>query len=290
MVFLAGLPGTGKSLLIHGLAHTAHASGREVHLLQWDVVRPVFEASPAGRRYPPRDGVTQPLIRMAAGEWARRAVAVWLERHPGPAPLLIGETPLAGHRFIELARRMDDAAESHLAAPSCRFLVPVPSVEVRRAIEEERGRRMSRPQHDREREDAPPQVLNALWEEIVIVAHRLGIDAGEASPRLGIAMEHSAPESVAQTNPAATSVTSGRPYDPALYAAVYRKVLAHRHAEILSIERVLPSASPSVYEFTVPTHEVIPGLDEAAESIHAVEARYPGLDGLRSESDRWYIV
>lgn len=259
-MFVAGLPGTGKSLLIHHLAHTAHAGGREVHLLQWDVARPVFEASPAGRRYPPHDDVTQPLIRMAAGEWARRAVAAWLDRHPEPASLLIGETPLAGHRFIELARPMDDAAERHLADPSCRFFVPVPSVHVRRAIEEERARRMSRPQHDREREDAPPRVLNALWAEMVTVARRLGIEPGTGQ------------------------------YDPAVYAAVYRRVLAHRHAEILSIERVMPSASASVYEFTVPTYEVIPGLDETAASIHAVEARYPNADRLRDETDRWYLI
>src|SRR5436309_1145639 len=36
-VFFAGLPGTGKSLLIHQLAHLAHARGRRIRLLQWDV-------------------------------------------------------------------------------------------------------------------------------------------------------------------------------------------------------------------------------------------------------------
>lgn len=48
MIFFAGLPGTGKSLLIHQLAHLAHARGRRVHLLQWDVARPAFEASAPG--------------------------------------------------------------------------------------------------------------------------------------------------------------------------------------------------------------------------------------------------
>jgi adenylylsulfate kinase-like enzyme len=48
MVFLAGLPGTGKSLLAHQLAHMASDAGRTIHLLQWDVARPVFEASAAG--------------------------------------------------------------------------------------------------------------------------------------------------------------------------------------------------------------------------------------------------
>jgi len=75
MVFFAGLPGTGKSLLVHQLVHLAAGSGRSVHLLQWDVARPVFEATVAGRRYPLLEGVTHPVIRKAAGLWARRAAS-----------------------------------------------------------------------------------------------------------------------------------------------------------------------------------------------------------------------
>ncbi len=63
MVFFAGLPGTGKSLLVHQLVHVAAGRGRRVHLLQWDVARPVLEASPAGRRYPLADGVTHAVVR-----------------------------------------------------------------------------------------------------------------------------------------------------------------------------------------------------------------------------------
>ncbi|MGQ4808173.1 hypothetical protein NKDENANG_01540 [Candidatus Entotheonellaceae bacterium PAL068K] len=50
MVFFARLPGTGKSLLTHQLAHMAVTAGRIVHLLQWDVVKrylkPAQMASP----------------------------------------------------------------------------------------------------------------------------------------------------------------------------------------------------------------------------------------------------
>jgi len=112
MVFFAGLPGTGKSLLAHQLAHLASGAGRRIHLLQWDVARPVFEAAPAGRRYPLVDGVTHAVIRKAAGLWVRHAVAGWSERHRGPEPLLVGETPLVGNRFVELAQQADDAAEN----------------------------------------------------------------------------------------------------------------------------------------------------------------------------------
>src|SRR5262245_15430474 len=116
LVFFAGLPGTGKSLLIRELAHLAHARGRRIHLLQWDVARPVFEASEAGRRYPLTDGVTHGAIRLAVGRWARAAVARWHAEHPGTADLLIGETPFIGHRLIELARREPDDAEPLLAS------------------------------------------------------------------------------------------------------------------------------------------------------------------------------
>ena len=89
MVFLAGLPGTGKSLLVHQLAHVGRGAGRRVHLLQWDVARPVFEASPAGRRYPLADGVTHGLIRKAAGLWVRRALVRWNKDHPDAEDLLV---------------------------------------------------------------------------------------------------------------------------------------------------------------------------------------------------------
>ncbi|MGH7392138.1 MAG: hypothetical protein ACREM3_22165, partial [Candidatus Rokuibacteriota bacterium] len=147
MVFCAGLPGTGKSLLVHQLAHLAGAGGRRVHLLQWDVARPVFEASPAGRRYPVVEGVTHAVVRKAAGLWVRHALAEWSARHPEPEHLLIGETPLVGARFVELARRGDDHAEALLAAPSCRFVIAVPSAEVRRFLEAERERRAASPLH-----------------------------------------------------------------------------------------------------------------------------------------------
>src|SRR5262245_2809177 len=104
MVFFAGLPGTGKSLLIREPAHLAHAGGRRVHRLQWDVARPAFEASEAGRRYPQIDGITHELIRLAVGRWARTAVARWHAEHAGGEHMLIGETPFIGHRFIDLAR------------------------------------------------------------------------------------------------------------------------------------------------------------------------------------------
>src|SRR2546428_6951166 len=182
MVFFAGLPGTGKSLLVHQLVHLAGAAGRRVHPLQWDVARPVFEASPAGRHYPLLDGVTHSVVRKAAGLWVRHAVTQWSERHREREHLLVGETPFVGNRFVELAQRAADRAERLLADSGCRFAIAVPSREVRAYLEAERERRAARPLHPREREDAPPHVLRDLWRELVELGNRLGIAAPDRAP------------------------------------------------------------------------------------------------------------
>lgn len=265
MVFFAGLPGTGKSLLIHQLAHLADASGRSVHLLQWDVARPVFEASRAAARYPMERGVTHALIRKALGAWARRAVVAWQQQYPEPRHLLIGEAPLVGHRFIDLARRIHDPAEPLLAASSCRFVIPVPSRKVRRFLELERERRISRPQHDREREDAAPHVLRELWGHVVEAAQMLGVDAVRQPARQV-------------------------PFDPALYERVYRRLLTHRHVQSLAVEALLPTSDLTVYTFALPAHDFVPTPEEAAGFIAAVERESPDLNALQEEIARWYVV
>ena len=266
LVFFAGLPGTGKSLLVHQLTHLAARIGRTVHLLQWDVARPAFEASAAGHRYPLADGVTHPVIRKAAGLWARVAVADWDARHPDPRHLLIGETPFVGGRFVELARQIVDAAEPLLTAPSCRFAIAVPSREVRRFLEAERERRAASPRHPREREDAPPSVLRALWRDLHAVATSRGL-ATRAEP--GGSNEHDPP------------------YDPDVYQRVYEAVLSRRRVQALALGAILPTEALSVYDFAVPPPDLAPTEAEADAFIREVERRYPGASALESEIARW---
>ncbi len=266
LVFLAGLPGTGKSLLIHQLAHLAHDIGRRVHLLQWDVARPVFEASGPGRRYPLDRGVTHGMIRLAVGRWAREALVRWDRDHPDPEHLLVGETPFVGHRLVELARPADDAAEVLLSAGGTHFVIAVPSREVRRHLEAERERRAARPLHDREAEDAPPPVLRDLWHQLLSVARALGILDG----------------------PAASEVD--RPYDPDVYRQVYARLLSRRHARVLSVDTVLPTGALSVYDFRVPTRNLVPSEAEAARFVETVERAYGDPEVLRREIDRWWVI
>jgi hypothetical protein len=263
MAFVTGLPGTGKSLVIHQLAHLAVTAGRVVHLLQWDVARPVFEASPAGRRYPVVDGVTQALVRKAVGLWARTAVVTWARRHPEPEHLLIGEAPLVGGRLVELVQPARDEAEAMLSAPSCPFVIPLPSAEVRRFVEAERERRMARPQNDREREDAPPSVLRNLWRELHDVARQLGLTEGEGADA---------------------------PYDADLYRRVYARVLRRRHAETLPLDTVLPTTGLSVYDFGVVHTDVVPTLAEADAAVEQAEALNPDAGDLARDVDRWWAT
>jgi hypothetical protein len=265
LVFFAGLPGTGKSLWIHQLTHMAAAAGRKVQLLQWDVVRPGFEAHPAAQRYPLEDGVTHAVIRLAIGRWARRAVADWHRQHAEPQAMLIGETPFIGHRLIELARVADDAAEALLRQPGCVFVLPVPSPPVRDHIEAERRRRTLTPVHTREQEDAPPHLLQALWQELRRIAPCLGVNLQEA------------------TNPL--------PYDPTVYRSVYQALLRHRHVEILWCETVLPTATFSVYALASQPHFLTPDTDEVQRCIQDVEREYhPDESALQHAMARWYVV
>lgn len=260
LVFVAGLPGTGKSLLIHQLAHLAHDRGRRIHLLQWDIARPVFERTEPGRRYPPEAGVTHGVIRLAVGRWARGAVARWPAGHPGLADLLIGETPFIGHRLIELARPAADDAEPVLVAAWTRFVIPVPSAALRAHLEAERERRTRDPLHPREREDAPPDVLRDLWRQVVAAARHLGLAEG---------------------------ATDDVPYDPGIYRRVYERLLVRRHAQALAVERRLPTGGMSAYDFGIPVAEIVPTDAEAAAAIRDVE-RSAGPEAVQRAIDDWY--
>lgn len=264
LVFFAGLPGTGKSLLSQQLAHIAHAQGRSIHLLQWDVARPVFEAHPDAQRYPVVDGVTHSVIRRAVGLWARQALGAWQQRCAASQHLLIGETPFVGHRLIELARPSPDTVEPLFTAPDCCFVIPVPSPAVRAFLAAERQRRSRRPLHQREREDAPPAVLHALWQQLAEVAVQLGIRPAPGAPEADV------------------------PYDPIVYQRVYQHLLQHRHVEVMPVETILPTATTSVYDFAIPYQDVLPTAAEVAHYLRLVVQHYPELHVLDAEIAQWY--
>lgn len=263
MVFIAGLPGVGKSLLLREFAEAAHGLGRRVHLLQWDVARRPFDAPALLARYPEVEGITHAVLRRAAGLWARDTVAAWATAHAGDDAVLAGETPLIGHRFVELARPAADAAELALASASTRFLVPVPTVEVRRAIEAARAGTVASPRHEREHADALPNVLRLLWREL--------LDAAEQ-----FAAEHGGPP------PTDTG------YNPDTYLAVFSRALGERNWEPLPVDVVLPSQSRSVYDVGAPIVDLTPTEAEAEAYVGRVEREHPDIKALRRETAAWW--
>ena len=165
-VFIAGLPGVGKSLLLQQLTLMALEAGRQVHLLQWDTARQPFETP----RYPLDQGATHPMVIKATGAWLREALLEWDNLYSTTNAILIGEVPLVGGRFMEIVRPTDDGAESLLADKGTQFVLPVPSRQVRAVIETRRGESIANPTHKNEAQDASPELLRALWQDLFHIA------------------------------------------------------------------------------------------------------------------------
>ena len=260
MIFVTGLPGVGKSLLIQQLALIAREAGRQVHLLQYNVAREPFEKEPYASKYPEIEGVTDPTIRKAVGLWARTAVQTWHTTHTDPNNLLIGELPLIGNRFIELAEPHDDEVESVLRSEQAQFIVPVPSWEVRAVIEERRARTIADPQHEREKLDAPPNVLRALWEQVNSLARDIRLT--KANPKTA--------------------------YNPYIYGGVYEALLQHRQAKLLLIDQVFRPAH-SVYELDVLVSQLQASPAEVTRFMEQVENIYTP-ETLKQAVANWHAI
>jgi hypothetical protein len=256
-VVFAGLPGVGKTLLLQQTALLSHAAGRPLYLLQWDIARQGFETPEILARYPEVEGTTHAAIRRAAGFWVRGAVANWAAAHAGDDALLLGEAPFVGNRLIELARREADAAESFLAARSTLFIIPAPTLAVRRAIETTREREIEQPRHAREAANAPPNVLTLLMEELRAAGAAVGVPGAKSEGG----------------------------YDPDVYTAVYARLLQHRHARALAIDECWPVVA-SPYELDMSATELHPSPAEVAGALARVEAL--GAVELERAVRQWY--
>ncbi|MAT96087.1 MAG: hypothetical protein CL608_03005 [Anaerolineaceae bacterium] len=258
IIFVTGIPGVGKSLLIQQMALIASEAGRDVHLLRYNLARQPFETEVNITKYPEIDGVTDPAIRKAVGLWARQAVQNWHETHPDPSQLLIGELPLIGNRLIELVEPGDDEAEKLLSGEQSLFIVPVPSWEVREVIEETRKRTLADPQNEQEKLDAPPNVLRAMWQAVNGLAREIGLT--KASPQT--------------------------PYNPYIYGGVFEAILQHRPSQLLLIDQVL-RPSQSVYELELLAGTLVPTAAEANATMAEVESRY-SRDELAELVQNWH--
>lgn len=263
IIFFAGLPGVGKSLLLQQLGLIAHTRGRTVHQLQWDVSRIAFETDAVMARYPEIDGVTHAVIRKAVGLWARASILDWRRQNSDPNAILIGEVPLVGNRLIELVQKRNDDAEALLTDDRTTFTIPVPSIEIRNLIEAAREKSIANPQHEREAKDAPPHILRDMWTELFRVGQMLNlVDASIAEPI----------------------------YAPAIYEALHQHLLQHRRTETIVLDQRLDTSNHSVYDVAFTPIEVAPTPDKAEAFVQQVENKYPNLDELQKKINLWYEV
>jgi hypothetical protein len=57
---------------------------------------------------------------------------------------------------------------------------------------------------------------------------------------------------------------------------------------VLTLDAILPTATPSVYHFDVQTRDLAPSEPEADLFVREVEGRYPDLAVLDAEIARWW--
>lgn len=262
-IFFAGLPGAGKSLFVREQALLATRAGKRVHLLRWDAVRPTFETDAVLDRFPDTDGVTHPVVRKAAGRWARQAIARWQAEFPGSDHVLIGELPIIGNRLAELVHVCDDGVEPLLAGDLTRFLVPVPTTEVRRVLESKRQGSISIPLHADEARDAPMNILRQVWTDTRSKAAELGLVDGD-------------------------DTAAADEYDPTTYRRFFEHLLQRRNCRILHVDTVYTEVGSS-HDLDAPTEELVPSPDEISDVLASLEATWTTDEIVRSV-DAWYEV
>ncbi|MEM9774173.1 MAG: hypothetical protein AAF902_06305 [Chloroflexota bacterium] len=263
-VFIAGIPGVGKSLYVQQLAVMAQTIGRKVHLFQYDVTRMAFENSPVGlERYPEIDGFTQPAIRKALGTWAREGLVQWQETFAEPEHILIGELPLVGNRLIEIVQKGSDPAETLLSGHLSQFFIPVPSKRIRDKIEAARQASIANPRNAKEVKDAPPNVLQENWEQTFNLAQTLGL---------------------IQTIPSNGQIV----YAPAAYAGVFEHLLQHRPTQTLYVDLDLKPQG-SVYDLEKIVSEPHASAEEADAILIKLENQMTP-DEIESAVSNWYNV
>lgn len=259
IVFFAGLPGVGKSLFLQQLTLMAQQKGRKVHLLQWDVTRSAFETPDIIAKYPEIEGVTHAIIRKAVGLWTREAVFNWHISYAMSEHMLIGEVPLIGNRLMELVKPQIDATETILCGEETRFLLPVPSLEVRQVIESTRAKTIESPRHEKETKDAPPNIVQASWIELAQIAGKIGLGTQPANP----------------------------PYSAGIYGGVYEYLLQHRHYKRLSVDLVLMPAG-SVYDLDNIAGELCATPEQVKKIMDRLEQQ--PIQEIENDVENWYLV
>lgn len=259
VLLMAGLPSTGKSLMLQQLIILASEAGRDVHTLQWDDARSAFETQHWLEAFPEIDNITHPAIRKAIGLWVRSAIATWHDQYGSGSDLLIAELPVVGGRFAELLQPHDDAAERLLTSQGTLVLVPVPTNAMREVITGIRAETSRNPRNAFEARDAPPHIVQSSWAEVrQLYVNWSGLEDGAEID------QH---------------------YQEAVCRSVFLHLCRHRHLQLLTIDREFPTTG-SAYERNVATQAVRASSADVTQAYARLSELFPG-EAAQIAVDNW---
>ena len=257
VVVFSGLPGVGKSLYINQFHAIASTYNRRIDLIQWDIARKAFETPHIAELYPMGDGVVHNGLKLTAGLWLEETVAKWAGSPE--SDLLLIEAPLVGHRFIELAKQSDASPiEAFLSSHQCQFIVPIPSIDVRKRIEE--ARKVDVSEDAKTWVGAKPSVMLQLWKMICGIANEYGAD---------ICME------------------GQPPYDPKIYDMVFSRILQHRNYVPLHVDEVFQIDISGEDELHA-LESMSASEEEANRFADLIDTTYPTNQSIDAVVDVWY--
>lgn len=259
IIILSGLPGVGKSLYIKELYHLAKYTGRDVDLIQWDQARKSFETPQIFESFPIVDGQVHNAVKLMVGEWLMDVVRSWIEINKEQNNLLLIEAPLVGHRFLELVLKSDDESlENFLSSEKTKVLMPIPSINLRKHIEDMRAAQV--------KEDAKvwfgakPSVVKILWQMTCEIALEMGYDV---------------------------EIGDDPEYDPEIYSFVFSRVLKHRHFIPIIVDEKFDVSNQD--EASLHSLESLKASDEQAETYaRTIRKKYPDDKLIDELVQEWY--
>lgn len=258
IVIFSGLPGIGKSLYINDFHSIAESLNKSVTVVQWDKARKGFELPEILERFPLGDGTIHNGTKLLAGKFLLMTIKNWVSIAQQNDILLI-EAPLVGHRFIELVEKSEDQQlENHLSNENCKVIVPIPSEDVRKKIEEERAKQID--DNAKVWIGAKPSVMKMLWKMVYNIAIELGLDRAK------------------DNDPA---------YDPKVVEYVFSKVCRHRHFIPLHINEVFTVPEQSEDELHA-LQSLAPDPILAKAIFDMVSKEYPDDNIINEKVATWY--
>jgi len=261
MIFFTGLPASGKSFVLREFISIAGETGRRVHLIRWDAGLSSFQTDEILARYPNVEDGSHPVVRRAAGLWGRQAVARWLDTHPDPLDVLIGEVPIVGNRFSELVKVLPDEVEDALASETTIFVYPVPTKAMRTKLEATRRETFANPKHPHEANDAPPATMDLAWKLTCVKSIELGLLTSAESESLPT-------------------------YDEVLYRRFFDHLLQNRNTQALKMNTFYASGG-SAHDIQDDVSEISATPRDVADAISAIEAVMDAEAATRAV-ENWY--